>query len=241
MAAVWLSSLSPGDQEVPRCGEDWLVSTTTASLVLLHQTAQGPVYRRLSAPAGLLGGLGLEVGEEGHSNVLVAATNQHDQPNSVHYFIVQFRTLTAASPISHSQVTMVPSLSYTMAEAGEPKQFRLMRLGEWCYVYSKERVTMVSLSPGEESPGPSHISCRILGAGQAENAPLFFSSPHRVISLTPRVQEPSQESPSLSDTSRTKLCDSLNVLVSAAGLENLTMPAHGQEVLRGGGWPVGEV
>ena len=291
-----------------------LVSTTTASLVLIHQTAQGIVCRRLAAPAGLLGGLGrrvssllwgampagggegrmvgvgartgedevglyvltstglqrwqvgvgepdrfyyecdvtslareaawscwpgnteqgsagwlrvwlvdLAVGQEGHSNVLVAANNQHDQSNSVLYFIVQFRTLTAASPISYSGVTPVSSLTYNMAEAGEPKQYRLIRLGDWCYVYSKERVTMVNLAQGEDSPAPSHISCRILGVGQADNSPLFFSSQHGVISLTPRVQEPGPESPPAPDTSRTKLCDSLNVSVSAAGLENLTM------------------
>ena len=296
-----------------------LVSTTTASLVIIHQTGQGIACRRLAAPAGLLGGLGrrvssllwgalpagggegrmvgvgvscrpeeeevglyvltstglqrwqvglgeadrfyyeadvtslareavwsswpahteqgsagwlrlwlvdIAVGEEGNSNVLVAAVNQHDQPASVLYFIVQFKTLTAASPFSHTAVTLVPSLTYTMAEAGEPRMFRLMRLGDWCYLYSKERLTMVCVAGGEDSPGPSDLTTRILGAGQADNTPLFFSSQHGVISLSPRAPEPSQSSqssPAPPDTSRTRLCDSLNVSVSAAGLENLTM------------------
>ena len=164
-------------------------------------------------------------GEDGHSNVLVAAVNQHDQPClSVLYFIVQFKTLTAAAPFSHTGVTPVPSLTYTMAEAGEPRVFRLMRLGDWCYVYNKERVSMVCLAGGEDS-----ITTRVLGAGQADQTPLFFSSQQGVMSLCPRVQESgpgSSQSPAttaLPDTSRTKLCDSLNVSVSAAGLENLTM------------------
>ena len=72
----------------------------------------------------------------------------------------------------------------------------------------------------------SSISCRILGAGSSDETPLFFSSQHGVISLTlnkPQSNPDTTSSPALLETSKSKLCESLNVSVSAAGLENLTM------------------
>ena len=296
-----------------------LLSTTTATLVLIHHTQHGIACRRLAAPSGLLGGIGrrmssllfgslpaggqgegrmvsvearpcdqdreemmlyvltstglqkwqltlddadkfyyeadvtslareavwsvwpgnqedggsaawlriwlvdLSVNEEGHSDVLVAGMNQHDSSNSVHYAVVTFRTLTNASPMSHASVHIIPHLSYAMGEVMEPRQYKLVKMADWVYVYSKEGILMVQVS-GDQMY--SSISCRILGAGSSDETPLFFSSQHGVISLTlnkPQSNPDTTSSPALLETSKSKLCESLNVSVSAAGLENLTM------------------
>ena len=72
----------------------------------------------------------------------------------------------------------------------------------------------------------SSFSTRVLGAGLADDTPLYFSSQHGVISLTLSKTASAPDttaSPAVLDTSKSRLCDSLNVSVSAAGLENLTM------------------
>ena len=165
----------------------------------------------------------LTLTEEGHSCVLVAGLNQHDSSNTVHYAVVQFRTLTAASPISHSAVAMIPQLSYCLGQAAEPRQYKMSKHGDWLYVYSRDGIIITSMGGDQAS---SSIHCRVLGAGCHDNTPLFFSSQHGVISLTenkPQSLNDTTSSPAMLDTSKSKLCESLNVSVSAAGLENLTM------------------
>ena len=100
---------------------------------------------------------------------------------------------------------------------------QMTRLDDWAYLSHKEGVVMVQLS-GEKAT--SSFSTRVLGAGLTEDTPLYFSSQHGVLSLElskPAVVQDTTASPAVLDTSKSRLCDSLNVSVSAAGLENLTM------------------
>ena len=184
----------------------------------------GAEYDRDQGGAGLLRVwlVDLVVSEDSQSSVLVAGINQHDTSNTVHYAVVRFKTLTAASPMSHSTVTMIPQLSYCLGQSSEPRQYKMMMSDDWLFVYSRDGVVIVSMA-GDES---SSINSRILGAGCHDHTPLFFSSQHGVISLSqPRsALDTSSPAPAPSlDTSRSRLCDSLNVSVSVAGLENLTM------------------
>jgi len=164
----------------------------------------------------------LSLTEDGTCNVLVAAVNQHDSSNNCHYAIIQFRTLTTASPIFHSGLIMLPQLTYCLGQSSEPRQYKLITLDDWAYVHSKDGVHMVQLSGDKMT---SCLNIKILGAGDVDKSPLFFSSQHGVLSLTlnkPQSHD-TTSSPSVQDSSKSRLCDSLNVSVSAAGLENLTM------------------
>ncbi len=99
----------------------------------------------------------------------------------------------------------------------------MTRLDDWAYLSHKEGVVMVQLSG---DPATSSLSTRVLGCGLSEDTPLYFSSQHGVLSLSlskPSVAQDTTASPAVLDTSKSRLCDSLNVSVSAAGLENLTM------------------
>jgi len=301
-----------------------LLATTTATLVLIHHVGQSLACRRLSAPSGLLGGLGrrvssllwgampaggsgegrmvsvvakqseqdpedvflyvltsnglqkwelgvgepdklyyecdmaslareamwpawgatqagegggspawlrlwlvdLSVSSGGQVAVLVAAVNQHDTTPSVQYGVAQVRTATTAPPLALASFCLLPSLSTVLGEGEEPKPYKLVTIGEWAYVYSREGVNMVELN-GTESV-ENKISSHVLGAGQSEDTPLFFSSHHGVVSLslarpsTPDISSPTTTT--MTDLNKSsRLCDSLNVSVSAAGLENLTM------------------
>jgi len=161
----------------------------------------------------------------GQVAVLVAAVNQHDTTPSVQYGVAQVRTATTAPPISLSSFCLLPSLSSVLGEGEEPKLYKLVTVGDWAYVYNREGVSMVELNGTEAVE--NKISSHVLGAGQSEDTPLFFSSHHGVVSLslarppTPDISSPSTTAPDMNKTSR--LCESLNVSVSAAGLENLTM------------------
>ena len=166
----------------------------------------------------------LAVSSGGQVALLVAAVNQQDTTPSVQYGVAQVRTATTAPPINLSSFCLLPSLSSILGEGEEPKHYKLVTVGDWAYVYNREGVTMVELT-GTESI-ENKISSHVLGDGQAEDTPLFFSFIHGVVSLSlARPQTPEIDSPTnatlMNKTSR--LCDSLNVSVSAAGLENLTM------------------
>ena len=161
--------------------------------------------------------------DTGHSEVLVACVSQHDTSNTVHYALVQFRTLTNASPISHSAVHLLPPLSCCLGAASEPRQYRVMRAEDWAYLHHQDGVVMVQLGGADTSS----LSTRVLGTGATQDhTPLYFSSQHGVISLALNKTASDADtgaSPAVLDTTKSKLCDSLNVSVSAAGLENLTM------------------
>jgi len=109
------------------------------------------------------------------------------------------------------------------AEGEEPKPYKLDTVGDWAYVYNREGVTMVELTGTEAVE--NKICSHVLGAGQSEDTPLFFSSHHGVVSLSlARPQSPDSTPATTENINKTsRLCDSLNVSVSAAGLENLTM------------------
>ena len=99
----------------------------------------------------------------------------------------------------------------------------MTRVDDWVYLSHKEGVVMIQLA-GDQAT--SSFSTRVLGAGLADDTPLYFSSQHGVISLTLSKTASAPDttaSPAVLDTSKSRLCDSLNVSVSAAGLENLTM------------------
>jgi len=166
----------------------------------------------------------LSVSSGGQVAVLVAAVNQHDTTPTVQYGVAQVRTATTAPPISLSSFCLLPSLSFMLGDGEEPKLYKLVTVGDWAYVYNREGVNMVELTGTEALE--NKISSHVLGAGQSDDTPLFFSSHHGVVSLSlARPQTPDISSPTtVSDMNKTsRLCDSLNVSVSAAGLENLTM------------------
>ena len=64
---------------------------------------------------------------DGQCEVLVAASSQHDASSSasVQYALVQFRTLTNASPIQHSGVYLLPQLSYCLSHGSEPRPYKV--------------------------------------------------------------------------------------------------------------------
>jgi len=164
----------------------------------------------------------LAVASEGQVAVLLAAVNQHDTSPGVQYGVAQVRTLTAAPPFSFSSFCLLPSLSHILGDEDEPKMYKLITVGDWAYVYSREGVNMVELKGIEVLE--NKISSHVLGAGQSDDTPLFFSSQHGVVSLSLARPQTPEASPSVVDMNKTsRLCDSLNVSVSAAGLQNLTM------------------
>merc|ERR1719186_525130 len=155
--------------------------------------------------------------------VLVAAINQHDTSPTVKYGVAQVRTATNAPPFSFSSFCLLPSLSSMLVKGEDPKHYKLITMGDWAYVYNREGVTMVELTGTEAVE--NKICSHVLGAGQSEDTPLFFSSHHGVVSLSlARPQSPDSTPATTENINKTsRLCDSLNVSVSAAGLENLTM------------------
>jgi len=165
----------------------------------------------------------LSVSGGGQVAVLVAAVNQHDTSPTVQYGVAQVRAATTAPPISLSSFCLLPSLSSMLGEGEEPKHYKLVTVGDWAYVYNREGVTMVELTGTEAVE--NKICSHVLGAGQSEDTPLFFSSHHGVVSLSlARPQSPDSTPATTENINKTsRLCDSLNVSVSAAGLENLTM------------------
>merc|ERR1719427_1220811 len=165
----------------------------------------------------------LSVSGGGQVAVLVAAVNQHDTSPTVQYGVAQVRAATTAPPISLSSFCLLPSLSSMLGEGEEPKHYKLVTVGDWAYVYNREGVTMVELTGTEAVE--NKICSHVLGAGQSEDTPLFFSSHHGVVSLSlARPQSPESTPATMENINKTsRLCDSLNVSVSAAGLENLTM------------------
>merc|ERR1719186_2355491 len=155
--------------------------------------------------------------------VLVAAINQHDTSPTVKYGVAQVRTATNAPPFSFSSFCLLPSLSSMLVKGEDPKHYKLITMGDWAYVYNRKGVTMVELTGTEAVE--NNICCHVLGAGQSEDTPLFFSSHHGVVSLSLASPQSPHSSPAttanINKTSR--LCDSFNVSVSAAWQENLTM------------------
>merc|ERR1719315_840461 len=141
----------------------------------------------------------LAVSCDGQVAVLVAAVNQHDTTPSVQYGVAQVRTATTAPPISLSSFCLLPSLSSVMGEGEEPKLYKLVTVGDWAYVYNREGVSMVELNGTEAVE--NKISSHVLGAGQSEDTPLFFSSHHGVVSLslarppTPDISSPATAAP----------------------------------------------
>ena len=69
----------------------------------------------------------LAIVAEGQCEVLVAASSQQDASSSVQYALVQFRTLTNASPIQHSGVHPLPQLSYCLGQGCEPRQYKVTK------------------------------------------------------------------------------------------------------------------
>ena len=195
----------------------------------LAREAMWPVW---SAQGGEVGGspawlrvwlLDLSVSGGDQVAVLVAAINQHDTSPTVKYGVAQVRTATNAPPISFSSFCLLPSLSSMLVEGEDPKHYKLITMGDWAYVYNRKGVTMVELTGTEAVE--NNICCHVLGAGQSEDTPLFFSSHHGVVSLSLASPQSPDSSPAttanINKTSR--LCDSFNVSVSAAWQENLTM------------------
>ena len=104
-----------------------------------------------------------------------------------------------------------------LVKGEDPKHYKLITMGDWAYVYNRKGVTMVELTGTEAVK--NNICCHVLGAGQSEDTPLFFSSHHGVVSLSLASPQSPDSSPAttanINKTSR--LCDSFNVSVSGVG------------------------
>ena len=92
-----------------------------------------------------------------------------------------------------------------------------MTVGDNAYIYNNDSVVAVFLQPGGQEDRITFSSGDgVLGAGATEDTPLFFSSHHGVVSLTPVAkQTPDNSMTTLNDSlaadRAARLSDSLNV------------------------------
>jgi len=162
--------------------------------------------------------------EEDRAILLVAGIDQHSSSPVLQYGVASLFTRGAEPPMSLTSYTTVPGLACMLGEGEEPRQHKLVAIGDWAFVFNREGVLMVGMNrqQGEQERLASHI----LGAGRTNDCPLFFSSQHGVVSLTP-VSAPSSslEQSTLEATDLSSLQglqDSLNCSITATGLQDLT-------------------
>ena len=126
--------------------------------------------------------------EEDRAVLLVAGIDQHSSSPVLQYGVASLVTRGADPPMSLASYTSVPGLACMLGEGEEPRQHKLVAIGDWAFVFNREGVLMVGMNrqQGEQE----RLASNILGAGRTNDCPLFFSSQHGVVSLTP-VSAPS--------------------------------------------------
>jgi len=173
----------------------------------------------------------LHILDEQHVVILMAAVNQNDGSSSrqVHYGLGVLKVATDAPPIRLVGFTLIQQTYALLGDNDEPAPYRLVTVSDNAYIFNHDSVLAMSLQPGgQEDRITFSAGDGVLGAGATEETPLFFSSHHGVVSLTPIARNtPDNSINTLNDSMvadrAARLSDSLNVSVSVAGLDNLTM------------------
>eukprot|EP00088_Acartia_fossae_P055214 TRINITY_DN640_c0_g1_i11.p1 TRINITY_DN640_c0_g1~~TRINITY_DN640_c0_g1_i11.p1 ORF type:complete len:1128 (-),score=241.91 TRINITY_DN640_c0_g1_i11:253-3636(-) len=145
----------------------------------------------------------------------------------VYYGLVVLRVRSDVPPFDADTFKLLPE-SAIISEGEEPRAFRISAVKDYVYVMSEEDIHPVSLSEDSECPklsvGPGNS---IIGIGKTPDSTLLFTPSHGVLSLSAAQKENRMDLTATPDSSfldkSLKLSDTLNISVSAQGLENLTM------------------
>ncbi|XP_023336022.1 nuclear pore complex protein Nup133 [Eurytemora carolleeae] len=171
------------------------------------------------------------VGEE-NLVILVAGVNSNENVSQgasfrVYYSLLTIKIITDAPPMRAEGCVLLPHTNF-IAEGEDPAGMEMMCVGGICFLLSGQIILPVNIQSGEQLPKISLSSGdSVLGTGDNGEFPLLFTIPYGVLSITPTQGGMRNESLNLTDNlldkSSSKLSDSLNISVSAQGLETLTM------------------
>lgn len=166
--------------------------------------------------------------------ILVAGINTNESLSQaeatkfkVYYGLVILKVRSDVPPFDAECFKLLPETGI-INEGDEPRAFKTLGVKDTVYVLNEEDIHPVSVGVDYDLPkvslGPGNS---ILGVGHTEDSALLFTPNHGVLSLSAAQKENRMDVTDTPETSfmdkSLKLSDTLNISVSAQGLENLTM------------------
>lgn len=179
----------------------------------------------------LMAATNTNISQELHYGLATLKTVSDIQPSQFH----QFCTLKHTSPFSESaDLNQLPGLSYKFLLPSSSSH-------QVAYVFNEAAILCFTVSPDSDEPEKLEFGAGsniILGTGiSADGRPLFFTVTHGMVTIAPTNLQACEKSnytfnDSIVASKATRLSESLNLSISQAGLDNLTMSESKKDQLK---------